>query len=90
MRECGGVRLLSDTVGGGDKGADAVKFDYIGDYQYLVYVSLYKHASSPKQGYTQQDVSLSESQAQLKLFAPYYQWPVYIFDIPAAPASSTQ
>jgi hypothetical protein len=33
---------MTDTTLGGDRGADVIKFDYIGDFQYLVYVSLYK------------------------------------------------
>lgn len=32
---------MADTVQGGDRGADAVKFESIGDYQYLVYVSMF-------------------------------------------------
>lgn len=48
MRACGGVRYMSDTIQGGNRGADAVKFEKVGDYQYLVYVSLFKHRSSPK------------------------------------------
>lgn len=32
MHSCGGVRLVSDTVAGGDRGADVVQFDYVGDY----------------------------------------------------------
>jgi len=46
MRQCGGVRLLSDNVGGGDKGSDVIQFDYIGDFQYIVYVSRFH----PKKG----------------------------------------
>lgn len=48
MRGCGGVRYMEDTIQGGDKGADVVKFEQIGDYQYLVYVSMFKHRTSPK------------------------------------------
>lgn len=62
MRGCGGVRYMSDTIQGGDHGADAVKFESVGDYQYLVYVSLFKHRSSPKGGNsTQQEPALAES-----------------------------
>lgn len=32
MHECGGVRYMTDTVGGGDRGADVIKFDWIGDF----------------------------------------------------------
>lgn len=32
MRSCGGVRQMSDTVQGGDRGADAVVFETIKDY----------------------------------------------------------
>jgi hypothetical protein len=65
MKSCGGVRYMSDTVSGGDRGSDVIKFDYIGDYQYIVYVSLYKHkVTSPKATPNPtQDLSLSESQA---------------------------
>lgn len=82
---------MADTVSGGDRGSDVIKFDYIGDYQYIVYVSLYKHKATSPRAYPNvtQDLSLAESKAQLKLFAPYYSWPVYVFDIPAAPATST-
>lgn len=39
---------MSDTIAGGDRGVDVIKFDYIGDFQYIVYVSLYHHKESPK------------------------------------------
>lgn len=40
---------MSDTIQGGERGADTVRFDKLGDYQYLVYVSMFKHRkSSPK------------------------------------------
>lgn len=42
LHQCGGVKYMTDTTTGGDRGADVIKFDYMGDYQYLVYVSLYK------------------------------------------------
>jgi len=63
---------MSDTVQGGEHGADAVKFEQVGDYQYLIYVSLFKHRASPKAVNTTSttEASLAESQAQLKLFAP--------------------
>jgi hypothetical protein len=32
MKSCGGVRYMADTVAGGDRGADVIKFDYIGDF----------------------------------------------------------
>lgn len=32
MHQCGGVRYMSDAVLGGDKGADSVKFDYVGNF----------------------------------------------------------
>jgi hypothetical protein len=32
MHECGGVRLVSDTTGGGNEGSDSIIFDYIGDF----------------------------------------------------------
>lgn len=28
-------------------------------------------------------MTLAESQAQIKVFSPFYEWPVYIFDVPA-------
>jgi len=34
---------MTDTISGGDRGADVIKFNYIGDYQYIVYVSLFHH-----------------------------------------------
>ena len=46
---------MEDTVTGGDKGADVIKFEWMGDFQYIVYVSLFKHANYTK------DVSLAES-----------------------------
>jgi hypothetical protein len=64
MHQCGGVKYMSDTTAGGDRGADVIKFDYTGDYQYIVYVSQFKHRSSPKAtNNTQSDVNLPESQA---------------------------
>lgn len=48
MRACAGVRYMTDTYQGGDRGADAVRFDKIGNYQYLVYISQFKHRTSPK------------------------------------------
>lgn len=60
MRECGGVKYVADTELGGDKGSDAVKFEKIGDYQYLVYVSMYKHRASPKGQGTNQTKSPQE------------------------------
>ena len=54
MKHCGGVKYMADTVQGGDRGSDVIKFDYIGDYQYIVYVSLYHHkTTSPKATTTQ-------------------------------------
>jgi len=32
MRACGGVRYMTDTLSGGDRGADVIKFDWIGDF----------------------------------------------------------
>jgi hypothetical protein len=32
MHSCGGVHLLSDTTATGDRGADVIQFDYIGDF----------------------------------------------------------
>lgn len=54
---------MTDDTNGGDIGADVIKFDYIGDFQYIVYVSLYKQrGSSPKaQNNTNPDVTLAES-----------------------------
>lgn len=46
---CGGVRYMSDAIEGGDHGADVIKFDYVGDYQYLVYVSLYRSRNNQTQ-----------------------------------------
>jgi hypothetical protein len=87
MRACGGVRYMSDTIQGGDHGADAIKFERVGDYQYLVYVSIFKHRASPKAANTT-EAALSESQSQLKLFAPKIGWPVQVFEIPSVPANS--
>ena len=81
---------MADTLTGGDRGADVIKFDYIGDFQYIVYVSLFHHRTSPKATTNQApELTLSESQAQLKVFAPYYSWPVYIFEVPAQAANPT-
>lgn len=33
---------MTDATDSGDHGADVIKFDYVGDFQYLVYVSLYR------------------------------------------------
>lgn len=64
MHQCGGVRYMADTSLGGDKGADVIKFDYIGDFQYIVYVSLFKHKSSPKaDSKASPQLSLTDSQA---------------------------
>ena len=64
MHRCGGVKYMTDTVQGGDRGADVIKFDYVGDFQYIVYVSLFKnHRSSPKATNQTAEVSLAESQA---------------------------
>jgi hypothetical protein len=54
---------MADTVQGGDKGGDVIKLEYIGDYQYIVYVSLFKHRNtSPKvQNSSTIDVSMAES-----------------------------
>ena len=41
MHSCGGVRYITDTIEGGERGADVIKFDWIGDFQYIVYVSLF-------------------------------------------------
>jgi hypothetical protein len=81
---------MADTTVGGDRGADVIKFDTIGDYQYIVYVSLYKHRGSPKASTTAPpELSLDDSQAQLKVFSPYYSWPVFIFEVPAQASSPT-
>ena len=32
MHQCGGVKYMTDTTAGGDRGADVIKFDYIGDF----------------------------------------------------------
>lgn len=49
MQNCGGVHYVEDTVIGGNRGADVIKFDWIGDFEYIVYVSEYVHKnSSPK------------------------------------------
>lgn len=66
MHQCGGVKYMTDTTLGGDRGADVIKFDYVGDFQYLVYISLFKHKStSPKasSASASSEASLSESQA---------------------------
>lgn len=64
MRSCGGVRYMSDTIQGGDHGADSIKFEKVGDYQYLVYVSFFKHRASPKaSNSTLPEPTLAESQA---------------------------
>jgi hypothetical protein len=47
-RNCGGVRQIIDVTNGAEKGADVVKFEKVGNFQYLVYVSLFKHRASPK------------------------------------------
>jgi hypothetical protein len=76
---CAGVNLVTDSPGG-----DTIKFDQLGPFQYIVYVSIFKGAnSSPKVSKTKvEEVTLSDSMAQLKVFSPYYQWPVFVFDVP--------
>jgi hypothetical protein len=32
MHQCGGVKYKSDTMHGGERGADVIKFDYIGNF----------------------------------------------------------
>jgi hypothetical protein len=34
---------MEDTIYGGERGADTVKFESIGDYQYFVSVSIFKN-----------------------------------------------
>ena len=82
---------MVDTQTGGDRGADVIKFDYIGDFQYIVYVSLFKHKNASPRADKDNlpDLTLAESQAQLKVFAPFYTWPVYIFEVPARQADPT-
>ena len=65
MRSCGGVSYMTDQTSGGERGADVIKFDQVGDYQYLVYVSMFKHQLSPKAPNSSNyaDFALSESQA---------------------------
>jgi hypothetical protein len=87
MHYCGGVKYMADTVEGGDRGADVIKFEWIGDFEYIVYVSLFH----PKQDQSshinpQKELTLSESLAELKVFAPFHSWPVYIFNVPAKAA----
>lgn len=41
MHYCGGVKYMADTFEGGDRGADVLKFEWIGDFEYIVYVSLF-------------------------------------------------
>ena len=66
MRECGGAKYMTDTELGGDKGSDTIILEKIGDYNYLLYVSLFKHRASPKGNLP--ELGFTESQAQLKLF----------------------
>jgi hypothetical protein len=82
MKHCGGVELLTDSQNSGEKGADVIKFNYIGDFQYIVYVSVYQGPKGPKAG-PSDELSLSESQAQIKVFAPYYAWPIYTMEVPS-------
>jgi len=45
MRQCNGVRLTADRASSGGKltSVQAAKFDYIGDFNYLVYASRNKN-----------------------------------------------
>ena len=61
MKSCGGVKYMQDSVEGGHKGADVIKFEKIGDFQYLVYISLFSHKSSPNANVTSNDQTLSDS-----------------------------
>lgn len=63
MKICGGVHSMNDEVQGGNKGADVIKFDWVGDFHYMVYVSVFKHKEGPRSGTTEPDVSLADSQA---------------------------
>lgn len=59
MKHCAGAELLTDSQNSGEKGADVVKIDSIGPYQYLVYVSVYEGKGGP--GLKKDGTSLSES-----------------------------
>lgn len=63
MHHCGGVHYMTDSLEGGDRGADVIKFDYVGNYQYLVYVSHFRgrlnNTTPVPKG--EQDVPLSDS-----------------------------
>ena len=79
MRQCNGVRLTADKILDGDRFAtiQAMKFDRIGDFNYMVYTRRYLRNATASA--LDRDMSLM---ATLQVYAPLHSGPVYEMNLP--------
>lgn len=79
MRQCNGVRLSADEFSSESKlqQIEAVKFDKVGDFNYMVYASRTKKVEA-----NPNHIQDSPLLATLQIFSPRHQGPVYEVNLP--------
>jgi len=79
MRQCNGVKLTADHAiyDGRISQVQAVKFDYIGDYEYLIYASRNKFNMT-----NTNTVNARQLTASLKIFAPRHEEAIFTVELP--------
>ena len=79
MRQCNGVKLTADSASTGGRlvQTQAVKFDYLGDFDYLVYASRNKYNLT-----TSNTINTRSLVANIKIFSPRHTEAIYEVDMP--------
>mmetsp|Transcript_30501 Transcript_30501/g.46748 ORF Transcript_30501/g.46748 Transcript_30501/m.46748 type:complete len:217 (+) Transcript_30501:1171-1821(+) len=79
LRQCNGVKLASDVISTGGRltNVQATKFDFIGDFNYLIYTSRNKFTKT-----SIDKVKAQQLTAQLKIYSPRHSHAVYEADLP--------
>ena len=79
MRQCNGVRITTDRIftEGKVTSIQAAKFDYLGDFNYIVYASRNKYNLT-----TTNQVNARELVGSLKIYSPRHKEAIYDVEIP--------
>lgn len=87
MRQCNGVRLSSDRSSSDGKltSVQAAKFDFIGDFNYLIYASRNHYNLTTKNPTKQRELV-----ASLKIYSPRHNQAVYEVELPFSNATTAE
>ena len=79
MRQCNGVKMTADNFITDNKltTVQAIKFDKIGDFEYMVYASRDVKTQENTQG-----IKNMELQASLSIYSPRHSQPIYTVELP--------